>query len=92
MLFLQCPMADSWECITVGMKVEVINTDCPVDGEVYWIASVIRVAGKRKYLKGHFLNCNGHLYIYMILNYPRDYMISVYFWPLWFLFSFVSYF
>ena len=46
MFFLQCPMADSWDCITVGMKVEVINTDCPVDGEVYWIASVIRLAGE----------------------------------------------
>ena len=39
-------MADSWENITVGMKIEVANTDTDLRTEVYWIATVTSLAGK----------------------------------------------
>lgn len=38
-------MSDCWENITEGMKVEVINRDCHSANTVYWIATVIKVAG-----------------------------------------------
>ena len=39
-------MADSWENITVGMKIEVANTDTDLRTDVYWIATVSSLAGK----------------------------------------------
>ena len=39
-------MSDGWDQITEGMKVEVINTDCDLSYPVYWIASVVKLAGK----------------------------------------------
>ena len=39
-------MSDSWDAIGIGMKVEVINNDYELNNEVYWIASVIRLAGE----------------------------------------------
>ena len=41
----QVPMSDSWDQIGVGMKVEVPNDDCDLSYPVYWIASVVKVAG-----------------------------------------------
>ena len=38
-------MADSWENITVGMKIEVANTDTDLTTDVYWIATVTNLAG-----------------------------------------------
>ena len=38
-------MSDSWENISIGMKVEVTNTDCELPTDVYWIATVIKLAG-----------------------------------------------
>ena len=38
-------MADSWDNIAVGMKVEVMNTDVDINMEAYWIATVIQLAG-----------------------------------------------
>ena len=38
-------MSDSWDQIGVGMKVEVPNDDCDLSYPVYWIASVVKVAG-----------------------------------------------
>nr|KAG5711574.1 hypothetical protein BaRGS_016756 [Batillaria attramentaria] len=43
--FRHVPMNDSWDQITVGMKVEVINYDCDLSCSSYWIASVVKVAG-----------------------------------------------
>ena len=40
-------MSDSWDQIGVGMKVEVPNNDCDLSYPVYWIASVVKVAGRR---------------------------------------------
>jgi hypothetical protein len=39
-------MADAWENITVGMKVEVLNSDCDIPNNAYWIAAVLKIAGK----------------------------------------------
>ena len=33
-------MASNWNEIDCGVKVEVLNTDCPVSSKVYWIAEV----------------------------------------------------
>lgn len=42
-------MADCWDNITVGMKVEVENTDCDNFCEdfpdSFWVATVLRIAG-----------------------------------------------
>ncbi|XP_076467464.1 MBT domain-containing protein 1-like isoform X2 [Babylonia areolata] len=43
--FPHVPMSDSWDQIEVGMKVEVANMDCDLHYPVFWIASVIKVAG-----------------------------------------------
>lgn len=54
-------MADCWDNITVGMKVEVQNLDCDLPSMVYWIATVIKLAGM--YLTSFFnqmcLSCIG---------------------------------
>jgi hypothetical protein len=39
-------MTDCWDNITVGMKVEVQNFDCDLQSMVYWIATVIKLAGE----------------------------------------------
>jgi len=38
-------MADSWENISFGMKVEIQNLDCDLPNIVYWIATVMKLAG-----------------------------------------------
>lgn len=42
-------MADSWDNITVGMKVEVQNTDCDNFSEdfpdSFWVATVLKIQG-----------------------------------------------
>ena len=43
-------MADSWENITVGMKIEVANNDTDLRTDVYWIATVTRLAGRIHHL------------------------------------------
>ena len=46
--FKYAPLSEFWEdLVTVGLKVEVRNTDCSPDlaAEAYWIASVVRFAG-----------------------------------------------
>ncbi|XP_064607601.1 MBT domain-containing protein 1-like isoform X2 [Liolophura sinensis] len=49
--FKHCPMSDCWENINEGMKVEVINHDCDLANTVYWIATVIKVAGYKAQLR-----------------------------------------
>lgn len=41
----QVPMCSQWDDICVGMKVEVLNTNAVLPSKVYWIATVIQVAG-----------------------------------------------
>lgn len=53
--FKHAPMADSWDNITVGMKVEVENTDCDNFSEdfpdSFWVATVLRIAGYKALLR-----------------------------------------
>ncbi|XP_022258073.1 polycomb protein Sfmbt-like, partial [Limulus polyphemus] len=47
--FKHVALADCWDNITVGMKIEVENRDCDNFGNLfpsfYWIASVVKIAG-----------------------------------------------
>lgn len=46
--FKHCPLSDFWHNVILDMKVEVVNNDtCLTSNKVYWIASVVRVAGYR---------------------------------------------
>ncbi|KAJ9578412.1 hypothetical protein L9F63_005370, partial [Diploptera punctata] len=53
--FSHAPLADCWENITVGMKVEVENTDCDDFTESFpdsfWVATVLRIAGYKALLR-----------------------------------------
>ncbi|XP_039283703.1 polycomb protein Sfmbt isoform X2 [Nilaparvata lugens] len=53
--FKHAPMADCWDNITVGMKVEVENTDCDNFSEdfpdSFWVATVLRIAGYKALLR-----------------------------------------
>lgn len=42
---LQAPLCRQWDDINVGMKVEVLNTNAVLPSKVYWIATVIQIAG-----------------------------------------------
>lgn len=42
---LQAPLWAHWDDIAVGMKVEVLNTNGILPSKVYWIATVIQIAG-----------------------------------------------
>lgn len=42
---MQAPLCTQWDEITVGMKVEVLNTNAVLPSKVYWIATVIQIAG-----------------------------------------------
>lgn len=48
-------MADSWDNITVGMKVEVQNTDCDNFSEdfpdSFWVATVLKIQGYKALLR-----------------------------------------
>ncbi|CAK8697239.1 unnamed protein product [Clavelina lepadiformis] len=50
-LFPHAQMALHWAEIDDGVKVEVLNLDCPVPTKVYWIAQVTRVAGYKALLR-----------------------------------------
>ncbi|XP_060530236.1 polycomb protein Sfmbt isoform X2 [Cylas formicarius] len=53
--FKHAPMADIWENIMVGMKVEVENTDCENMSEAFpdsfWVATVMRIVGYKAQLR-----------------------------------------
>jgi hypothetical protein len=39
-------MSKGWDNIAEGMKVEIVNKDCPLkDTTVYWVATVMKLAG-----------------------------------------------
>nr|CAB3263674.1 MBT domain-containing protein 1-like [Phallusia mammillata] len=50
-LFPHAQMSSHWTEIDKGMKVEVLNLDCPVPTKVYWIAQVVQVAGYKALLR-----------------------------------------
>ncbi|KAH0616853.1 hypothetical protein JD844_028281, partial [Phrynosoma platyrhinos] len=49
--FKHVPLYDQWEDVIEGMKVEVLNTDAVLPSRVYWIASVIKIAGYKALLR-----------------------------------------
>ncbi|KAJ3607931.1 hypothetical protein NHX12_024982 [Muraenolepis orangiensis] len=49
--FRHAPLCVQWEDICVGMKVEVLNTNAVLPSKVYWIASVIQLAGYKALLR-----------------------------------------
>ncbi|XP_068161648.1 lethal(3)malignant brain tumor-like protein 2 [Antennarius striatus] len=49
--FRHVPLCSQWDDVTVGMKVEVLNTNAVLPSKVYWIATVIQVAGYKALLR-----------------------------------------
>ncbi|XP_059179982.1 lethal(3)malignant brain tumor-like protein 2 [Centropristis striata] len=49
--FRHAPLCAQWEDVTEGMRVEVLNTNAVLPSKVYWIASVIQVAGYNALLR-----------------------------------------
>ncbi|XP_018572663.1 polycomb protein Sfmbt isoform X2 [Anoplophora glabripennis] len=53
--FKHAPMADIWENIMVGMKVEVENTDCDSASDAFpdsfWVATVMKIVGYKAQLR-----------------------------------------
>ncbi|CAH1962185.1 unnamed protein product [Acanthoscelides obtectus] len=53
--FKHAPMADVWENVMVGMKVEVENTDCDNVSDAFpdsfWVATVMRIVGYKAQLR-----------------------------------------
>lgn len=60
---LQAPISEIWDNITVGMKVEVENTDCDEVCEAFpdsfWVATVLRISGYRALLRYEGFGLNG---------------------------------
>ncbi|XP_067009728.2 MBT domain-containing protein 1 isoform X2 [Anabrus simplex] len=67
--FKHAPIADCWDNITVGMKVEVENTDCDDFSESFpdsfWVATVLRIAGYKALLRyeGFGQNCSKDFWV-----------------------------
>ncbi|XP_021917000.1 polycomb protein Sfmbt-like isoform X2 [Zootermopsis nevadensis] len=72
--FGHAPLADCWENITVGMKVEVENMDCDDFTESFpdsfWVATVLRIAGYKALLRyeGFGQNCSKDFWVSLCLN------------------------
>lgn len=49
--FRHAPLCAQWDDISLGMKVEVLNTNAVLPSKVYWIASVIQIAGYKALLR-----------------------------------------
>ncbi|XP_077407755.1 lethal(3)malignant brain tumor-like protein 2 isoform X4 [Vanacampus margaritifer] len=49
--FRHVPMCDQWDDISVGIKVEVLNTNAVLPTKAYWIATVIQIAGYKALLR-----------------------------------------
>ncbi|XP_069087231.1 lethal(3)malignant brain tumor-like protein 2 isoform X2 [Pleurodeles waltl] len=49
--FKHVPLSDYWDDVVKGMKVESLNTDASMPSRVYWIASVIQIAGYKVLLR-----------------------------------------
>lgn len=42
----QVPMGTCWGDIAEGVRVEVLNSDTNLSTKVYWIAGIVKLAGK----------------------------------------------
>ncbi|XP_077195502.1 lethal(3)malignant brain tumor-like protein 2 isoform X2 [Paroedura picta] len=49
--FKHVPLYEQWEDVMKGMKVEVLNSDAVLPSRVYWIASVVKIAGYKALLR-----------------------------------------
>lgn len=49
--FQHVPLWDQWDDISVGTKVEVLNTNAVLPSKVYWIATIIQIAGYKALLR-----------------------------------------
>nr|XP_028602361.1 lethal(3)malignant brain tumor-like protein 2 isoform X1 [Podarcis muralis] len=49
--FKHVPLYDQWDDVIKGMKVEVLNSDAVLPSRVYWIASVVKIAGYKALLR-----------------------------------------
>eukprot|EP00063_Salmo_salar_P088641 XP_014063476.1 PREDICTED: lethal(3)malignant brain tumor-like protein 2 isoform X1 [Salmo salar] len=49
--FRHAPLCAQWDDITVRLKVEVLNTSAILPSKVYWIASIIQLAGYKARLR-----------------------------------------
>lgn len=49
--FRHAPLCAQWDDITVGIKVEVLNTNAVLPSKVYWIATVIQISGYKALLR-----------------------------------------
>ncbi|XP_014665004.1 PREDICTED: MBT domain-containing protein 1-like [Priapulus caudatus] len=49
--FKHVAMSEVWNSMTVGMKVEVENSDCDMTTDAYWIATVMKIAGYKAMLR-----------------------------------------
>ncbi|XP_069578285.1 lethal(3)malignant brain tumor-like protein 2 [Brachyistius frenatus] len=49
--FGHAPLCAHWDDIAVGVKVEVLNTNAVLPSKVYWIATVIQIAGYKALLR-----------------------------------------
>ncbi|XP_063796447.1 lethal(3)malignant brain tumor-like protein 2 isoform X2 [Pseudophryne corroboree] len=49
--FRHVPLSNQWDDIEDGIKVESLNTDAVLPSRVYWISSVIRIAGYKALLR-----------------------------------------
>lgn len=46
-------MGKCWGDIEEGVRIEVVNSDTNLSTKVYWIAEIIKLAGKKVYVLGH---------------------------------------
>ncbi|XP_047465812.1 lethal(3)malignant brain tumor-like protein 2 isoform X2 [Mugil cephalus] len=49
--FRHAPLCAHWDDVSVGIKVEVLNTNAILPSKVYWIATVIQIAGYKALLR-----------------------------------------
>ncbi|KAM3859603.1 lethal(3)malignant brain tumor-like protein 2 [Diretmus argenteus] len=49
--FRHAPLCPQWDDVSVGMKVEVLNTNAVLPSKVYWIATIIQLAGYKALLR-----------------------------------------
>ncbi|CAB1438122.1 unnamed protein product [Pleuronectes platessa] len=49
--FRHVPLCAQWDDVILGMKVEVLNTNAVLPSKVYWIATVIQIAGYKALLR-----------------------------------------
>lgn len=54
-------MGTCWGDIEEGVRIEVTNSDTNLSTKVYWIAEIIKLAGKTRLIKGRMISTLGIL-------------------------------